>query len=109
MWFKFYPCQVDLPSPLIKDVQDYIKQLFSTGQNDLQSREHEASEKDERENESDHPFINRFKLNVQTNAVCVDILVWATKDEQGKILFQLTNRFWICSETPTTIDYQNPH
>ena len=47
----------------------------------MQSREHEASEKEaQRENES---VINRFKLNVQTNAVCVDILVWVTKDEQG--------------------------
>ena len=61
-----------------------MKHLFLSGQSELQNREHEVSENDEQEHDTDSPIINRFKLNVQTNAVCVDILVWATKDEQGK-------------------------
>ena len=75
---------VDLPTSLVKDIQEFTKQLFQNGQNDLQSREYEDNEKEEKDNEPDTFLINRFKLNVQTSAVCVDILVWATKDEQGK-------------------------
>ena len=75
---------VDLPTSLVKDIQEFTTQLYRDGQNDLQSREYEDNEKEEKENEPDTFLINRFKLNVQTSAVCVDILVWATKDEQGK-------------------------
>jgi phosphatidylinositol 4-kinase len=68
-------------------VQSFVKNLFLAGQNDLQTRDHEASEREEEETEAKTPtppHINRFKLNVQTNAVCVDILVWATMDEGGR-------------------------
>ncbi|QQP57674.1 Uncharacterized protein FKW44_002742, partial [Caligus rogercresseyi] len=32
--------------------------------------------------ENIEPIVNKFKLNVQTNAVCVDILVYVTRDEK---------------------------
>ena len=79
----FISCQIDLPASLVKEIQDFTKQIFLSGQSELQSREHEAVEKDEKENAMGYHTINRFKLNVQTNAVCVDILVWATLEEQG--------------------------
>jgi hypothetical protein len=71
----------------VKEIQTYIKQLFQSGQNELQTRDVDKENK-----ENDRPGIsggesrckvNKFKLMVLTNAVCVDILVWATKDENG--------------------------
>ena len=69
----------------IKEIQSYIKHLFLSGQNDLQSREFDKESAGAAE--SRHRVLNKFKLMVLTNAVCVDILVWATKDENGEILF----------------------
>ena len=76
----------DLDGEFVKEVQSFVKNMFLSGQNELQSKDHEASEKDQEcEHDNERPnFINKFKLNVQTNAVCVDILVWATRDEYGK-------------------------
>ncbi len=38
---------VDLESTFIKEIQAFVKTLFLSGQNDLQARDHEASEKEE--------------------------------------------------------------
>ena len=84
----------------MKEIQSFIKGLFLSGQNDLQGRDHDAAEREEQmqiihdevkkdaandSGSSGHVrTVNRFKLNVQTNAVCVDILVWATREEYGE-------------------------
>jgi hypothetical protein len=49
----------------------------------LQSHDHDANDNDNNGGENSN-VINKFKINVLTNAVCVDILVWAARDEQGE-------------------------
>ena len=61
--------------------------MFQSGTLDLNTKQLSGLDKDDSTGEK--PRINRFKLNVQTNAACVDILVWAARDENGKYIIYI--------------------
>ena len=65
---------------LINDIQGYIKQVFQSGSEKLSTK----NQQDITEKETDKSGLNVGKLSLLTNAVCVDILVWAAREEAGQ-------------------------
>jgi hypothetical protein len=78
-----------LNATFLKEVQNFVKVLFTGGQAILQSHDHDVNAREDQLTTPNLNSINKFKINVLTNAVCVDILVWAARDEQGSYRIQL--------------------
>ncbi|XP_074062674.1 phosphatidylinositol 4-kinase alpha [Macrotis lagotis] len=65
----------DLPMTFVKEVHDFVLEQFNISQAELQKILHDV---DRIPNE-----LSPLKLRCQANAACVDLMVWAVKDEQG--------------------------
>ena len=65
---------IDLDKSFISEVQEFIKCLFLLGQTEIMNRQ---------SSESQNLIYNSLKLNIQTNAACIEILVWSSSDEMA--------------------------
>lgn len=74
--------QTELSTPFTKDIQEFVKQLFLNGQTEINNKQHE----DQKKIGVEGNIVNKYKINVMATAACVDLLVWAIRDETGKLV-----------------------
>lgn len=69
----------ELHASFTREVQEFVKTLYAAGQTVLQNRESGG------ERHSDRHTLNPFALTVQSNVACIELLLWAIRDESGRL------------------------
>lgn len=72
-----------LHASFTREVQDFVKNLYHAGQTVLQNKEKGGAVDEANTDKSSGLNINQFALTIHINVACVELLIWAIKDENG--------------------------
>lgn len=77
-FLQLYLYFIDLPTTFVKEIQEFVRVLFLSGQAELATKQQQQ--------QNDHHNIrksslNTFKLTMLSNAIYIELLVWAAADE----------------------------
>lgn len=73
--FVYLPLLQGLPQTFTRDVQEFVKILYSSGQTDLSAKQ--------QLDHSENNVFNIYKLIILSNAAFVDLLVWSSDELAG--------------------------
>lgn len=110
-WIIFFFSEIlEMPVSFMNEVYDFSRQMYLSGQNDLDKRG-----KGPRETEKRTDF-HTYEMMVLSCAACIDLMFWAVKEERGKFwliqqveLGSVHSRFWLIQQrggvkiTPPTL------
>ena len=71
-----------LHASFTREVQDFVKNLYHAGQTALHNKEKGVT--DDTTTADKSSTLNPFTLTIHSNVACIDLLLWAIKDENGK-------------------------
>lgn len=69
-------------------MQVLARELLISGQSELAGKQPENVERDKSGREIG---VNKYKMLVFSNAICIELLAWAALDEQGEVISSSQN------------------
>ena len=102
LWYKEDICEtnlvmfLDLPPKFITEIQDIVKLLYALGQTILHNKNQSVASLDglsndastsgrggSRRSKTSSSVLNPVALTIQTNVCCIELLLWAIKEDTG--------------------------